>query len=239
MHKSNYQLCKILGGSRLYQLQTPQSDTDYRGVFVNTSPSDIFGLTQDTQLVSDAEDDVVYYELRKFFNLCKKANTQSLDILFAPEESYVVNNPEWETITENRYDLFSSESLKKSLSGYIGGEIRLMLGERTGLLGSKRKEALEKYGYSYKNYVQLRRLIATGIHFFTTGEYQVVVEKPLLEELIAVKLNPSMLTKEQALEKVREQEDVFLQLLKTTDVLYEYDEDLVVDIAKEIYIKFL
>ena len=37
-------LVKTLGGSTAYGLNTPESDLDYRGVFVNTDPSKILGL---------------------------------------------------------------------------------------------------------------------------------------------------------------------------------------------------
>jgi predicted nucleotidyltransferase len=32
-------ICKVTGGSRMYGLQTPESDTDIRGVFLNTDPA--------------------------------------------------------------------------------------------------------------------------------------------------------------------------------------------------------
>ena len=36
-------LCRYLGGSHLYHLDTPQSDRDERGVFMVTEPSYILG----------------------------------------------------------------------------------------------------------------------------------------------------------------------------------------------------
>ena len=254
----NYQLCKLLGGSHLYNLATPQSDIDYRGVYANTGVMEIFGLKKDESIqvtkdepegffekvksfIKGKEDDtdLVYYELRKFLQMLKKANTQMLDILFAPDESFIETTPEWEYIQSNKYELFDSNYFKKSLCGYIGGEIRLIIGERTGLLGSKRKTALEKYGYSYKNYVQLRRLIATGIYFFLTGEYTVSIDDALRQELLHVKLNPEVLTKEDALKLVKENEERLLKTIESSTVSYTVNDDIVESILLEVYPKFL
>jgi len=37
-------LVKYIGGSKLYGLDTPESDIDYRGVFIHTNPSKIYGM---------------------------------------------------------------------------------------------------------------------------------------------------------------------------------------------------
>jgi hypothetical protein len=51
------------------------------------------------------------------------------------------------------------------------GELRLANGERQGDIGKKRNDAIKKYGFSPKNWVNLIRLAYSGAYFFDTGIY--------------------------------------------------------------------
>lgn len=61
-------LVKALGGSTAYGLNTPESDLDYRGVFINTDSSKILGLERMDHIQKQETDDIVYYEIRKFLS---------------------------------------------------------------------------------------------------------------------------------------------------------------------------
>ena len=56
-------LVKMLGGSTAFGLNTPESDVDYRGVFVNTEPSKILGLEKLDHIQKQETDDIVYCQL--------------------------------------------------------------------------------------------------------------------------------------------------------------------------------
>ena len=58
---------KALSGSRAYGLDTPTSDTDIKGVFV--LPQKMFYGWSDISQVSNPSNDIVYYELGRFFEL--------------------------------------------------------------------------------------------------------------------------------------------------------------------------
>lgn len=188
--------CILIGGSRLYGLNNKDSDIDIRGVFGLTDPKKIMGLDicgsrSFESIVINGEFDYCLYEVRRFFELLKKTNTQVIEILFAPEHSFICNSEFFNSVRKEKYKLINPSYLLNSLKGYIHGELRLTTGDRTGKLGSKRKEALEKYGYSYKNLVQVLRLHYCSVKFFTTGEFPVdMSSEDIFEELVDIKTNP-------------------------------------------------
>lgn len=65
----------------------------------------------------------------------------------------------------------------RSIKGYLQGEYKLITGERSGKLGGRRKQALDRYGYSYKNAVNALRLTVCGRHFFDYGVFPVNISK--------------------------------------------------------------
>lgn len=185
-----------MGGSRMYGLETPESDTDIRGVFLNTDPAYIIGLGRN-EIVKYEREDSVFFELVHFLKSLSKTNTQALELLFA--EEYLEISPEFEKVRENRLRLVDSKRLFSSLKGYIGNERRLANGERTGNLGSKRKKQIEKYGFSPKNFSHLFRLAYCGSIFFRNSSYPVRVsslDAGMHEFIFSVKTEPCKYTRE-------------------------------------------
>lgn len=187
-------ICRIVAGSRLYGLETPESDVDTRGVFLNTGHADILGLSRDRIIKSEREDTLLI-ELRHYLGHLQRTNTSAIELLFA--EGFDVLEDEFKTVRENRYSLMDSERLFASLMGYIHGERRLANGERTGELGGKRKEMLGKWGFSPKNFSHLLRLAHCGEEFFRTGVYPVRLEGAARELFLSVKTQPERHTKEE------------------------------------------
>lgn len=194
-------LCKYLGGSHLYGMNTPESDIDERGVFMNTDPLYVYGFHRlDNEVKQTAEQDVVMHELTQFIKLATKSNTQTLECLFAPEDAFTDLNLDFQRwVLEQKERFLNTDQLFKSLDGYLFNEMRLALGERTGLLGSKRKNALEKYGFSPKNFSHLFRLATCGIQFFKNGVYPVRLidfDEEMHDLCMNVKTDPGRFHKE-------------------------------------------
>ena len=211
-------IAKCLGGSRAYHLNTPESDTDLRGVFLNTELSKIVGLEKHEHQES-SEVDTKYKELRRFFNLLRQSNTEAVEILFC-EEFLDEPDPLFLEVQEKREQFLDTEQMFKCLRGYMQGERRLMLGERTGTLGGKRKAALDKYGYSYKNLVQGIRLAYSGMHFFNTRVFPVNLEQHLpnlQKHLLNIKTNPETLSKEDADRAFTEAESELVRIYEARD----------------------
>jgi hypothetical protein len=188
------EICRIVAGSRLYGIETPESDTDTRGVFLNTDPADILGLSRRDTIKSGSEDTLLV-EFRHYLGQLRKTSTFALELLFA--DGFDVLTGEFRTLMENRTRLIDSERFFSSLLGYIQNERRLANGERTGDLGGRRKAHLERYGFSPKNFSHLLRLAHCGEHFFRTSMYPTNLAGTDFRDVVfSVKTEPHKYSKE-------------------------------------------
>lgn len=234
-------LVNVLGGSTAYGLNTPESDLDYRGVFANTNPSKILGLEKLDHVQKQDTDDVVYYEVRKFFELLKNGNTGALEILFS-DTQILQTTDEFELIRKNRLKFVDVDKMFKCLLGYMQGERRLANGERTGLLGSKRKAQLERYGFSPKNFTQLFRLAWAGTVLFQKGYFPVNVktEDPAFcAWLLGVKTSPENHTRENLNTEADVWELKLKQAYESRKYFYTFDHTLANDILRQVYLPHL
>jgi predicted nucleotidyltransferase len=181
-------ICRIVAGSRLYGLDTPDSDVDTRGVFLNTGHAEILGLSREINIKSRVEDTLLV-EFRHYLGHLRRTNTSAIELLFA--EGFEVLEDEFRIVRENRQRLIDSDRLFISLMGYIQSERRLANGDRTGELGGKRKEWLDRYGFSPKNFSHLLRLAHCGEAFFRTSVYPVCLRgSPAHELIFSIKTEP-------------------------------------------------
>ena len=166
-------IAKIESGAKLYDLERPESDVDYYSVGLNTELKHIIGLDKFEHLIiQNDEIDSTCMELRNFFNLCRKANTSSYELLSAPNDKFVRLDTKFrDLVLLERHRFFTSKGLFKCLLGYANGEKRAMMGVTTAKLGEKRKKQIDNFGYCSSNACHLYRLLKTGIVFFTEGIY--------------------------------------------------------------------
>lgn len=187
-------ICRIVAGSRLYGLETSESDIDTRGVFLSTGHAEILGLSRD-KVIKSSEEDTLLIEFRHYLGHLQRTNTSAIELLFA--EGFEVLEEEFEAVRENRYRLVDSERLFASLMGYIHGERRLANGERTGELGGKRKKAVDRFGFSPKNFSHLLRIAHCGEMFFRTSVYPVRLAGSVRDLVLSVKTEPEKRAKEE------------------------------------------
>ena len=231
-------LAKVVGGSHMYGLNTPASDYDERYVFMHDEIGPTIGLERFEHLDErGGEEDKFGFELRHYLNLMRKTNSQVIEIVFA--KSYLELHPFFdELIIKNRHRLLDTKKMFKSLIGYMHGERKLANGERTGTLG-KRKDAIEQYGFSPKNFVQLFRLAACGVEFIKTQKFPTNVhdhDPKLASWLMELKTKPHLFNKEQLNEMVDEVEAELKGVFDRRDV----SKDLIFDekLANEILLQF-
>ena len=111
---------KTLVGSQAYGTSTPQSDFDYKGVYMQ-STDELVGFGYKEQI--DVTKDECYYELRRFMQLLQSANPTVLEMLFVPEHCVIHQSPVWKSLWDNRH-IFLTKKCKDSFGGYAVAQIK-------------------------------------------------------------------------------------------------------------------
>jgi len=182
----NKLVLKTVHGSHLYGTNTPESDVDYKGVFVNTDFGDIIlgraakhcsettGNGRSKNTSSDI--DIELFEIKRFIDEVCSGEMIALDMIHTPEDMIVEKGDYfyiWEFIQKNRQKLYS-----KNMRAYIGYARKQAA--KYGLKGT-RMAALEEVVKSLKPLSEIG-LSSTKLHsvvnllptneycFITTGE---------------------------------------------------------------------
>lgn len=109
-------LVKMRFGSHLYGTATPDSDTDYKGVFMPSKRDILLGsivksdsfTTGNDKSRNTAEDvDTELYSLHYFIKLAKEGQTVALDMLHAPDEMLIHTSPTWRAIVRERHRFYT------------------------------------------------------------------------------------------------------------------------------------
>ena len=123
-------LAKVVVGSRLYGTATPNSDYDYKGVFLPEIRDVILGselgnlprsINRSVNCKDDEKNDkdsIDYelYSLIRFLRLAEEGQTVAIEMLFAPRNMCSVVSPEWEWLQDHRKSFLCRKM--KSFLGY-------------------------------------------------------------------------------------------------------------------------
>ena len=128
----------ILTGSHLYGTNIPGSDHDFKVIYVPSARSILLGAKLDEENTLQTQNeigehlaqlkqvdtiDVEFIELQKFVRLLMQGQTNTMDMLFAPEDCYVGKpSAEWYTFLSNRERFLSRNC--KSFVGYCRDQVR-------------------------------------------------------------------------------------------------------------------
>lgn len=142
---TEYELMVLhLAGSKLYGNSRPESDTDYRGVFLapNETFTGLLGTVEQLegkdvwQALVDAgldlveTDDLVIYELNRFCKLALDNNPNIMDTLchdYTNPEFSVYCSDSGKELLQNKH-LFMSTKLKHTFSGYAMAQLKRIKG---------------------------------------------------------------------------------------------------------------
>lgn len=117
-------IVKTIAGSHLFGTNTPQSDQDFKGVFIPSANEIILGNYSDTFRSTTGNDgtrntkediDTELYSLRKFFAMLENGDTAAIELLFTPDQFIVEKTKEWDEIIAVRSKLVS-----KKINAMIG-----------------------------------------------------------------------------------------------------------------------
>lgn len=89
---SNHVALVSLIGSQAYGMATPDSDSDYRGVYV-ADPEILLGLDRPQPQFERKDPDITVFELGKFCELAMAANPNILEVLWGPDASPISTWP--------------------------------------------------------------------------------------------------------------------------------------------------
>lgn len=126
-----------LFGSRLYGLETLDSDTDYKGVYLPTKREIIFNQYKDTIETKVDDVDRTWIALPKFIKIASKCDTVTFDMLHTPLDKTIENSHLWEMLKSHRSDLYSKGM--RGILGYI-------------------RTQTTKYGHKVQRYQEMKEL---------------------------------------------------------------------------------
>ena len=89
-----------LTGSYAYGTNTDKSDKDYRGVYIQPL-NDILSFNYKGQ-INDNKNDVIFYEIKRFFELLIQSNPNILELLNVPDDCVIYKHSIFDTILSER-----------------------------------------------------------------------------------------------------------------------------------------
>lgn len=146
-----------LSGSHAYGTNNPDSDFDYRGVFLAPT-NDFLGVSTATEQYVREEPDITLFEAKKFFQLALQGNPNILEILWLPEYLHV-HEVYGQAMLALRHAVLS-EQVEKRYLGFANGQMHKIRNGRYGDMEDRRyKKAIL---HAFRLMFQLRDLKTTG-----------------------------------------------------------------------------
>jgi len=165
-------------GSFAYGLNTPESDHDFRGVFLPKATY-LYGLkTIEQQKVSG--DDSVSHSLRQYCLLVGKQNPTVLETLFI-EPLFI--DPDFAALREELRKLIN-KNVFKPYSAYVQSQLKKAQFRQPC---EKRKDLIEKYGYDVKFMSHVARLAHQGAYLLRTGVIPVKLDGAIKDLVMSIK----------------------------------------------------
>ena len=128
----NHTIFLTIHGSIAYGLNTPESDTDVRGVC--TTPKEyLFGFNKNFDEFTKNDPDCTIFNIKKFFKLTSAGNPNTLELLFVDPEHHILVSDLGQILIDNR-DQFLSKQLKERYIGYSKAQAHRIRQHRSWLL---------------------------------------------------------------------------------------------------------
>jgi len=174
----------VRSGSHAYGLETPESDEDFRGVFI-PAPDDLLGMHH-ARHVERKEPDIVIKALEEFMRLALEGNPNIIEQLFIDDNNLIYIDEMFGNFRAHR-KAFLSTRVRKAYVGYAIGQLKKMRAGHTRDLGAKRKELVDKFGFDTKNCSHTFRLLIQGREIIETGNLSVRLSPGNVEFVRAIR----------------------------------------------------
>jgi hypothetical protein len=139
-------ILECISGSKAYGLDTPESDTDIKGVFVLPKEG-FYGLDYVPQ-VSNETNDEVYYEIGRFIELLSVNNPNILELLSSPEHVILKRDPILEMLEPH---LFLSKLCKNTFGKFALSQIKKARGLNKKIMNPMDKKRKSILDFCYVN----------------------------------------------------------------------------------------
>lgn len=140
----NLLLFECISGSKAYNLNTPTSDTDIKGVYF-LAKEQFYGLDYIPQISNETNDEV-YYELGRFVDLLLKNNPNILEILASPASCILYKHP---IMNQLSIEMFLSKLCKETFAGYGITQIKKAKGLNKKMVNPLPKERKTVLDFCY------------------------------------------------------------------------------------------
>lgn len=121
LNNKQYVVLRYIAGSHLYGLNTPESDVDTRGIYLDEITSILTGKTAD--VVADEKNDNSFNELSKFVFLLHKSDPIVLESLYVPDDKILSTSYIYKLFRNNRTKFLSKKAIY-SFCGYATEQIK-------------------------------------------------------------------------------------------------------------------
>lgn len=156
-------ICKVIVGSQLHGTATPESDIDYRGIFINDLKLKLspFKRNQETSWIEGEVDDTSY-ELAHISKMLTTGNATCWEILFS--NKIIETSDVHQEMRENWKKFFTTDNFIKASIGYSRNQYaKFGLYDDIGVLGQKR---------TAKFVIAFLRVMWQCEQFLLTGEFK-------------------------------------------------------------------
>lgn len=145
----NLIILECISGSRAYGLETADSDTDIKGVFM-LPKEEFYGLNYIPQ-ISNETNDIVYYEFGRFMELLSVNNPNILELLNTPKTSIIYKHPLLDNI---KPELIISKLCKNTFGKFALSQIKKAKSLKKKIVNPVDKERKSILSFCYVNYEQ-------------------------------------------------------------------------------------
>jgi predicted nucleotidyltransferase len=159
-------------GSRAYGTHRPDSDHDYKGVYMLPA-AEMLSLGGGSQTHALSDIDATAYELLHFCKLAANANPTVLETLWA--DNWMSQTTLGSLLRENR-DLFLSKRVAKTYGGYAMAQVKKA---KEGTGGSRGQSHHKRHKFK----LHTLRLLVAGCHALEYGEVLVRLNSILTSTL--------------------------------------------------------
>ena len=140
---------ECISGSRAYGLDTPNSDTDIKGVFI-LPKEDYYGLNYIPQ-VNNESNDIVFYEFGRFMELLSLNNPNILELLNTPDSAIIFEHA---YLSEIKPELILSKLCSNTFGKFALSQIKKAKGLNKKIVNPVAKERKSVLSFCFVNYEQ-------------------------------------------------------------------------------------